>query len=123
MRFIWRGLMLHGMFDKENPPAWHNRLVAAIARAKAQGRSLADISRAAGKEPSYASEIGRKKSDPSVSTFLALVETLDVSVNSILFGINITPEQERIMSMLADLDDETLTEVETVVRSMLRVAR
>lgn len=74
---------------------WRKRLAEAVAKS---GRSARDISLAAGLAHGYVhSLLGKEDKDPSVHNLQRICDELGVSLNSVWFGFDITPEAEEFL--------------------------
>jgi transcriptional regulator with XRE-family HTH domain len=76
---------------------WRQRLRAAIDR---DGRSMRDVSLAAGLSHGYVHGILQDDKEPTLDRFLKVCETLGVSATHILVGSEVTPATERIVEAL-----------------------
>jgi len=76
---------------------WRERLEDAI---KSKGRSKRDVSIASGKGPGYVHSILKEGKDPTIDNLIAICGALNVSVYQILFGVEISPETEEILSLV-----------------------
>ncbi|NBW13843.1 MAG: helix-turn-helix domain-containing protein [Caulobacteraceae bacterium] len=75
---------------------WKERLASAV---QASGKSLRAISLAANAGPGYLFSVLNDGKDPSVEYLSRLCEALGVSLSYVLYGVNITPETERLMRL------------------------
>lgn len=80
-----------------NESDWRSRLEDAI---KASGRSKREISLAAGKGPGYVHSILSEGKDPTIDNLIAICLALNVSLTKILYGFEISPETEEILSLI-----------------------
>lgn len=77
--------------------AMHDRLAAAI---QASGRSERDISIAAGLSHGSLNSLTKNKRDPGVETLAQICNELGVSLSYILYGVDVSPEAERLLSLI-----------------------
>lgn len=77
--------------------AWRDRLEGAVER---DGRSLRDISLAAGLSHGYLHGILRDGKEPTVDRFLKICAELNVSATYVLIGSRVSPATERIVRLL-----------------------
>lgn len=76
---------------------WRNRIEAAV---KKDGRSLRDISLAAGLSHGYLHGILRDDKEPTLDRFIRICQELNVSLAFALMGMEISPETEQIISQI-----------------------
>lgn len=76
---------------------WKERLQEAI---DADGRSLRDVSLAAGLSHGYLHGILRDNKEPTLDRFIKICNALNVSVTYILLGARVSPATEKIVSLL-----------------------
>ena len=81
---------------------WRNRLEQAVTK---DGRSLRDISLAAGLSHGYLHGILRDNKEPTLDRFIKICKQLNVSVSYALLGMNVTPSVERIILAVQDDPD------------------
>lgn len=93
------------------------RLAAAVEK---DGRSLRVISMAAGLNESFASQLLRTGREPGIGQFKALCDELGVTMGSMIFGTDVTPKEEEIARLIAQLSDDNLELVEGLVRKLSR---
>lgn len=77
--------------------SWKQRLADAIEKS---GRSKREISLSANMGAGYVHSILAEGKDPTVDNLLKICEALNVSVTSILYGFEISPETEEILSLV-----------------------
>jgi transcriptional regulator with XRE-family HTH domain len=77
--------------------AWKERLADAI---KKSGLSKREISLAAGKSPGYVHSILNEGKDPTVDNLIAICAAMNISLSKILYGMDISPEAEEILSLI-----------------------
>lgn len=82
---------------------WLDRLRDAV---KADGRSLRDVSLSAGLGPNYLSELLGKDKEPGINKLERLCRELNVSLAYVLTGLQVTPEDEEKLALLAELPEE-----------------
>lgn len=78
---------------------WRVRLEDAINKS---GRSKRELSLAAGKGPGYLFSILSEGKDPTIDNLIAICAALNVSLSKILYGIEISPQTEEILSLIED---------------------
>lgn len=74
---------------------WRDRISAA---AKRDGRSLRDISLAAGLSHGYLHGILRDSKEPTLDRFARICAALDLSLTYALMGYDVSPETEALIS-------------------------
>jgi transcriptional regulator with XRE-family HTH domain len=79
--------------------AWRSRIEAAV---KQDGRSLRDISLAAGLSHGYLHGILRDDKEPTLDRFIRICQELKISVAFALLGLHISPDAQRIVKLLED---------------------
>lgn len=77
--------------------AWRNRLLAAI---KASGKSQRDISLSSGLGAGYVNSLLKEGKDPTIDNLMKVCQTIGVSLSHILYGYQLSPETEEILSLL-----------------------
>lgn len=82
---------------------WRKRLETAV---DADGRSLRDISLAAGLSHGYLHGILRDGKEPTLDRFRKICAEMGLSLSYVLIGTNISPATEDIISAL-EADDKT----------------
>ena len=78
---------------------WLARLLAEIER---KGMTQRSVSLKAGLGPGYVNSLVKEGKDPALDHVMRICAALDVSAAYVLFGINVTPETERIMRAVED---------------------
>ena len=78
---------------------WLDRLLAEIER---KGMTQRSVSLKAGLGPGYVNSLVKEGKDPALDHVMRICAALDVSAAYVLFGINVTPETERIMRAVED---------------------
>lgn len=79
--------------------AWRKRLEEVIER---DGRSLRDISLAAGLSHGYLHGILRDDKEPTLDRFLRICKELNISVAYALLGAQLSAESEELVKLLQD---------------------
>ena len=94
---------------------WRTRLARAVHD---DVRSQRAISSSAGLNPGYLNSVFSKGGkSPTVENLLAICEALGVSATWVLYGTEVTPQDEELVSLLSDSP-----EMRTVVLDLLRTA-
>lgn len=83
--------------------AWRQRLIAAI---EADGRTLRAISLAAKLGPNFLNQMLERGTSPSIPALVSLCGTLNVSLTYIFTGADMTPEQEELLRLSAELPNQ-----------------
>lgn len=84
---------ISGMIDE----AWRDRLAAAL---KASGKSKRGVSLAAGMAPGYVHSLLKEGKDPTIQNLIKVCEQLGASLSFILYGYELTAENEEILRLL-----------------------
>lgn len=94
---------------------WRDRLREAV---KASGKTPRAISLAAGRAHGYVHSLVTPNStiDPTVTSLSAICREIGVSLAYILYGADISPEGEELITLLGDADP-------SVVDGVLRILR
>ena len=79
---------------------WRDRLREAVDRS---GKSLREISLSAGCGPGYLFDILESTKEPSIGRLMRLADALNVSLPWLLYGTDISREDERFIRALAKL--------------------
>lgn len=89
----------------EDDNAWRERLTAAI---QASGKTMRAISLEAGMGAGYVHSILTKKDpkDPTVPNLIKVCDVLGVTLYRILYGFDLTPENQEILRLWAASDQE-----------------
>lgn len=82
---------------------WKERLFEAI---EADSRSDRAISLGAKLGPNYIEQMRKKGKMPGADAVLKLCKALGISPVFLLTGMQITPEEEEVLTLLASLSDE-----------------
>lgn len=77
---------------------WRDRLTFAI---EASGRSKRDISISAGLGAGYIHSVLTDGKEPTIDRFLRICDTLGVSLTHIIYGFNVTAEDEEFLRLIA----------------------
>lgn len=77
--------------------AWRERLATAL---KESGKSKREVSLAAGMGPGYVHSILAEGKDPTVQNLIKVCDELGVSLSFILYGYELTAENEEILRLL-----------------------
>lgn len=96
---------------EEDDTAWRKRLAAAI---ESSGKSMRAISKGAGKGPGYIHSILSEGKDPTLSNLLKVCDQLGVTLFEIVLGVDMTPEDEKILRLWRDAspaDQEALLQL------------
>ena len=83
--------------------AWRQRLIAAIEK---DVRTPRAISIAAGLGPNYLSQMVERGTSPSIPALVSLCGVLNLSLTYIFTGADMTPEQEELLRLSAELPDQ-----------------
>lgn len=83
-------------------PDWRARLLKAI---EGDGRSPRAISLAAKLGPNYLAQMIERGTAPSTQALVSLCDVLNVSVTYIFTGANMTPDQEELLRLSAELPE------------------
>ena len=90
---------------RENAARYESERARLQAVVDADGRSLRDISLAAGLSHGYLHGILRDDKEPTLDRFQLVCKEMGVSATKILLGVDVSPEAEAIMKLLdADPD-------------------
>lgn len=76
---------------------WRTRLEEAITKS---GKSRRAISIAAGRGPGYIHSLLKEGKDPTVDNLMQVCEVIGVSLSHVLYGVEISPETEEVLSLL-----------------------
>ena len=93
---------------------WRDRLRKAV---EASGKSPRAVSLEAGRAHGYVFSLLNEDKDPTISNLSAVCRVLGVSVPSILYGQEITPEGEELLNLVADAEPEVVQSVLQILRS------
>lgn len=90
------------MSDIEDIPGmagddWRDRLAAAL---KVSGKSMREVSLAAGKAPGYVYSILEEGKDPTIHNLMKVADEIGASLSFILYGFDLTGEDEEILRLL-----------------------
>lgn len=95
---------------------WKDRLSAAI---KDSGKSMREVSLAAGRGPGYISGIFSDNKDPTIEHLMAVCDAVPVSLAHVLYGFDITPEDADLLAAMKR-SPETREAVLTLIRTASR---
>lgn len=93
---------------------WRGRLEGAV---KASGKSPRAISLAAGRAHGYVFSLLNEGKDPTLTNLSAVCRVLGVSLPSILYGQDVTPEGEELLNLVADADPKVVQGVLDILRA------
>lgn len=96
---------------------WRDRLKVAV---EASGKSPRAISLEAGRAHGYVFSLLNEGKDPTLSNLSAVCRVLGVSLPSILYGQEITPEGEELLNLVADADPKVVQGVLDILRANKR---
>lgn len=82
---------------------WRQRLIAAIENDERTPRA---ISLAAGLGPNYLNQMIERGTSPSIPALVSLCRALSLSLTYIFTGAEMTPEQEELLRLSAELPDQ-----------------
>jgi transcriptional regulator with XRE-family HTH domain len=77
--------------------AWRNRLAAAL---KDSGKSMREVSLAAGMGPGYVHSLLSDGKDPTIHNLIKVCDVVGKSLSFILYGYELTAENEEILRLL-----------------------
>lgn len=97
--------------------SWQTRLQEAVVK---DGRKPRKIALDAGLGPNYVEQVLKPDKDPRLAQLVKLCAELRVSPIWVLFGINLTPESEEVVQLLAGLPEEARQSFLNLVRHMPR---
>lgn len=92
---------------------WKVRLKAAIDQS---GRSMRDVSLAAGLGPGYVHSIFKENKDPTVGSLFKVCRAVDVSIYYVLGGFEMDREKEEFLKLLLSADDAVKQSVLLLLR-------
>lgn len=84
---------------------WRDRLFEEMRR---KGVSANRLSIESGLGQNYLNQVQKAGKEPTISNFLKICATLDVSPIYILSGISMTRQDEELISLLASLPDDAV---------------
>lgn len=76
---------------------WRDRLQQAL---DTSGKSAREVSLAAGKGPGYVHSLLKAERDPTIENLLAVCNALEISLSWLIYGYQVSPETEEILSLL-----------------------
>ena len=98
---------------------WLNRLQSAV---RADGRTPRAISKAAGLNPNYLSELFGLEKAPAVDKLLKLCDTLNISAAWVLTGLKASRREEEMLVLLSQLPEEQQATLLDLARSLKAAA-
>jgi hypothetical protein len=81
---------------------WRQRLLKAIEK---DGRSPRAISLAANLGPNYLAQMIDRGTAPSTPALVSLCDVLNISVTYVFTGADMTPDQEELLRLSAEMPD------------------
>jgi hypothetical protein len=81
---------------------WRDRLMKSI---EADGRSPRAISLAAKLGPNYLTQMIERGTAPSTPALVSLCDALGISLTYVFTGANMTPDQEELLRLSAEMQD------------------
>jgi hypothetical protein len=93
---------------------WRGRLKAAV---EASGKSPRAVSLEAGRAHGYVFSLLNEGKDPTITNLSAVCRVLGVSLPSILYGQDVTPEGEELLNLVADADPKVVQGVLDILRA------
>jgi transcriptional regulator with XRE-family HTH domain len=78
---------------------WRDRLAAHL---KASGKSMRQVSLASGNGPGYLHSILKDGKEPTIDNLASVCDAAEVSLLFVLFGLDVSREDERILQLLRD---------------------
>jgi hypothetical protein len=78
---------------------------------------MRSVSLNAGLAHGYVHSIVKDQKDPTISNLVAVCREVDVSLSQILYGVEMTPEVEQLLYLLADADREDQAALLTLLRN------
>lgn len=88
-----------GMKSKD----WKHRLVAEI---EAKGLSQREVSLAAGRGPGYVNSLLKEGKDPTIDNLILVCDAAGLSLYTILYGVEMSPQTEEILKRLQAANPE-----------------
>lgn len=82
---------------------WRDRLLEAIEK---DGRTPRAISLAANLGPNFLGQMIRRGTAPSTPAVVALCQVLKISLTYLFTGVEMSPEDEELLSLSGNLPDE-----------------
>ena len=93
---------------------WRDRLRKAV---EASGKSPRAVSLEAGRAHGYVYSLLNEGKDPTISNLSAVCKVLGVSLPYILYGQDITPEAEELLSLVAEAEPQVVKGVLDILRA------
>ncbi|CAI9399087.1 hypothetical protein ANOBCDAF_00198 [Pleomorphomonas sp. T1.2MG-36] len=100
-----------------NETDWRDRLAQVI---KDKDRTKRDVSLKAGNGPGYVHSILSEGRDPTIDNLIGICQELGVSVSYILYGFDISAEQEEILKLLENASPEARAGMISLLRGLQR---
>lgn len=94
--------------------AWRRRLAEAV---QASGKSKREVSISAGMGAGYVHSILSEGKDPTVQNLIRICDQIGVTVSHILYGYDLTPENEELLRLLKDATPEVREALIRLLRS------
>lgn len=96
-------ISLKGQVTAMEETDWRTRLQDKF---DASGRSMRSVSIKAGAGENYLHSILKEGKEPTIGNLSNVCRELGISVAYVLYGVDITPENERLIKLIADADPE-----------------
>ncbi len=96
-----------------NIDGWRQRLRAALEKS---GRSKRSISLAAGKGAGYLHSILSEGKEPTIESLSRICHAIDISMNYILYGKEVSPEDKEFIELISKLSPEERKAILTLLR-------
>lgn len=93
---------------------WKQRFEAAI---EASGKSRRAISLAAGMGPGYVHSVLREGKEPTIGSLIAICREAGVSAAHILLGLDISAQDEEILTLFAQVPEDQRPMVLAIIRN------
>lgn len=90
------------------PGLWRERLVKILEAQAQRGRSLREISKAAGLGPNYLQQMISTGKEPSISNLMAICSAVGVSIGELLDDGEVDAARREIMDLALDLPEDRL---------------
>jgi transcriptional regulator with XRE-family HTH domain len=97
-----------------NEMQWRKRLAFAV---EASGKSKREISLAAGLGAGYVHSILSEGKDPTIERFLKVCAATGVSLTHVIYGFNVSPEDEEFLRLIAEAPERERVAVLALLRS------
>lgn len=99
---------------------WRPRLQEAISKS---GRSARDISLSIGRAPGYVHSLLKDEKEPTLPNVVAICDDLQISVQWLLFGVEMDGDAEELLKMYSGLPDTGRDEFMKMLRSLSALNR